>query len=61
MTVMKIKGFSLFGGAVYLLAMERTGQLRRSGRPNLGLMIRESIEEGKDRWKGFTETSTHLW
>jgi hypothetical protein len=57
MTIMKIKAFSLFGGTVYLLAMERTGQWRRDGRPNLGLLIRESIEEAKDRLKGFTETS----
>jgi hypothetical protein len=60
MTIMKIKAFSLFGGTVYLLAMERTGQWRRDGRPNLGLLIRESIEEAKDRWKGFTETCMYF-
>lgn len=58
MTIMKLKAFSLFGGTVYPLAMERTGQWRIDGRPNLGLLIRESIEEAKDRWKGYTETRT---
>jgi hypothetical protein len=61
MTIMKIKAFSLFGGTVYLLAMERTGQWRRDGRPNMGLLIRETIEEAKDRWKGFTETRMYFY
>jgi hypothetical protein len=59
---LKIKGLSLIGGVVYLLAKERTGQLMsKDGQPNLGLLIREAIEEERDRWRGLMETSTYLF
>jgi hypothetical protein len=61
-TALKIKGLSLIGGAVYLLAKERTRKfMSKDGQPNLGLMVREAIEEERDRWRGFTEASKYLF
>jgi hypothetical protein len=53
---MKVKGISLIGVGVYALAQERTGELVRGGKLNLGVVLREGWEEWRDRQRGLNET-----
>jgi hypothetical protein len=55
-TALKIKAVSLAGALIYTLARSRTGELRgKDGRPNMGVFVREAIEEGRDRLRGWSE------
>jgi hypothetical protein len=50
------------GALVYTLAKARTGELRdKDGRPNMGVFVREAIEEGRDRLKGRSESCEFLF
>lgn len=61
-TVFKIEAISLIGTLVYTLAKARTGELRdKGGRPNMGVFVREAIEEGRDRLRGRSESCEYLF
>jgi hypothetical protein len=53
---MKVKGLSLIGIGVYALAKERTGEMVRGGKVNLGCVLKEGWEEMRDRWRGWEES-----
>ncbi|KAE9363736.1 hypothetical protein N431DRAFT_117639 [Stipitochalara longipes BDJ] len=58
---LKLKTFSLVGAAVYTLAASQSSQpITKNGEPNLGVMIREMIEEGRDRWRGWDDTAVEI-
>ena len=60
--VFKIEAISLIGTLVYTLAKARTGELRdKDGRPNMGVFVREAIEEGRDRLRGQSESCEYLF